>query len=128
MGGRVLGGNGGDAFCMGMCFVCVMVVNMVYRESLQGAMHTHLDIVFPSQQPPTHIPTPIFPHPCSPPTQAKAYTTRVGAGPYPTEIFGELGEEIRAIGHEYGTTTGRPRRVGWMDTVALNYACMYVRE
>jgi adenylosuccinate synthase len=58
--------------------------------------------------------------------QAKAYTTRVGAGPYPTEIFGELGENIRAIGREYGTTTGRPRRVGWLDMVALNYACMYV--
>ena len=60
------------------------------------------------------------------PSKAKAYTTRVGAGPYPTEIFGDLSEEIRATGHEYGTTTGRPRRVGWMDSVALNYACMYV--
>lgn len=55
---------------------------------------------------------------------AKAYTTRVGAGPYPTEIFGDLGENVRAIGREYGTTTGRPRRVGWMDVVALNYAIM----
>ena len=54
--------------------------------------------------------------------QAKAYTTRVGAGPYPTEIFGELGEEIRQIGAEYGTTTGRPRRVGWLDIPALKYA------
>lgn len=53
---------------------------------------------------------------------AKAYTTRVGAGPYPTEIFGELGEEIRRIGAEYGTTTGRPRRVGWLDIPALKYA------
>ncbi|GBF94224.1 Adenylosuccinate synthetase [Raphidocelis subcapitata] len=53
---------------------------------------------------------------------AKAYTTRVGAGPYPTEIFGDLGEKIREIGREYGTTTGRPRRVGWLDMVALNYA------
>lgn len=54
--------------------------------------------------------------------QAKAYTTRVGAGPYPTEIFGGLAEEIRRIGAEYGTTTGRPRRVGWLDIPALRYA------
>mmetsp|Transcript_38619 Transcript_38619/g.74019 ORF Transcript_38619/g.74019 Transcript_38619/m.74019 type:complete len:511 (+) Transcript_38619:61-1593(+) len=53
---------------------------------------------------------------------AKAYTTRVGAGPYPTEIFGDLGEDIRSKGYEYGTTTGRPRRCGWLDMVALNYA------
>lgn len=51
----------------------------------------------------------------------KAYTTRVGSGPYPTEIFGELAEELREIGREYGTTTGRPRRVGWLDIVALRY-------
>jgi adenylosuccinate synthase len=54
---------------------------------------------------------------------AKAYTTRVGAGPYPTEIFGQLAEELREIGAEYGTTTGRPRRIGWLDMVALKYAC-----
>jgi adenylosuccinate synthase len=54
--------------------------------------------------------------------QAKAYTTRVGAGPYPTEIFGDLAEDIRRIGAEYGTTTGRPRRVGWLDIPALKYA------
>ncbi len=54
---------------------------------------------------------------------AKAYTTRVGSGPYPTEIHGELGEAIRARGAEYGTTTGRPRRCGWLDAVALRYAC-----
>ena len=53
---------------------------------------------------------------------AKAYTTRVGAGPYPTEIFGDLGEKVREIGREYGTTTGRPRRVGWLDMVALRFA------
>jgi len=53
---------------------------------------------------------------------AKAYTTRVGAGPYPTEIHGDLAEELRAIGAEYGTTTGRPRRVGWLDVPALRYA------
>ena len=53
---------------------------------------------------------------------AKAYTTRVGAGPYPTEIFGDLGDRIRQVGAEYGTTTGRPRRCGWLDIVALRYA------
>ena len=52
---------------------------------------------------------------------AKAYSTRVGAGPYPTEIFGQLAEDLRAAGQEYGTTTGRPRRVGWLDMVALKY-------
>lgn len=51
----------------------------------------------------------------------KAYTTRVGAGPYPTEMFGTAAEELREIGREYGTTTGRPRRIGWMDIVALRY-------
>jgi adenylosuccinate synthase len=52
----------------------------------------------------------------------KAYTTRVGEGPYPTELFGDLAEELREIGAEYGTTTGRPRRIGWLDLVALQYA------
>jgi adenylosuccinate synthase len=52
----------------------------------------------------------------------KAYTTRVGAGPFPTELDDELGEEIRRIGGEFGTTTGRPRRIGWLDLVALRYA------
>ncbi|HEX4035266.1 MAG TPA: adenylosuccinate synthase [Solirubrobacteraceae bacterium] len=52
----------------------------------------------------------------------KAYTTRVGAGPFPTELDDSLGEEIRRIGGEYGTTTGRPRRTGWLDLVALRYA------
>lgn len=59
----------------------------------------------------------------------KAYTTRVGAGPYPTELFGDFAEELRAIGHEYGTTTGRPRRVGWLDMVALKFSvrlCVYI--
>ena len=54
--------------------------------------------------------------------QAKAYTTRVGAGPYPTEIHGAEAEELRKVGQEYGTTTGRPRRVGWLDIPALRYA------
>jgi adenylosuccinate synthase len=53
---------------------------------------------------------------------AKAYVTRVGAGPFPTELDDELGEEIRRRGGEFGTTTGRPRRTGWLDVVALRYA------
>jgi adenylosuccinate synthase len=55
--------------------------------------------------------------------QAKAYTTRVGAGPFPTELHGDQGEALRVAGHEFGTTTGRPRRCGWLDIVALNYVC-----
>jgi adenylosuccinate synthase len=54
---------------------------------------------------------------------AKAYSTRVGSGPYPTELHGQLAENIRKVGAEFGTTTGRPRRVGWLDIVALRYAC-----
>jgi len=53
---------------------------------------------------------------------AKAYTTRVGAGPFPSELDDELGELMRNRGGEFGTTTGRPRRVGWLDLVALRYA------
>jgi adenylosuccinate synthase len=53
---------------------------------------------------------------------AKAYVTRVGAGPFPTELEGPLADEIREHGGEYGTTTGRARRVGWLDLVALRYA------
>jgi adenylosuccinate synthase len=53
---------------------------------------------------------------------AKAYVTRVGAGPFPTELDGELADQIRERGGEYGTTTGRARRVGWLDLVALKYA------
>ena len=52
----------------------------------------------------------------------KAYTTRVGAGPYPTELLDEIGEGIAMRGHEFGTTTGRRRRVGWFDAVPLRYA------
>lgn len=52
----------------------------------------------------------------------KAYTTRVGTGPFPTEIDGEAGEALRQKGAEFGATTGRPRRVGWLDLVALRYA------
>ena len=54
----------------------------------------------------------------------KAYCTRVGGGPFPTELFDATGEELRKIGHEFGATTGRPRRCGWIDLVALNYACI----
>jgi adenylosuccinate synthase len=53
---------------------------------------------------------------------AKAYTTRVGAGPFPTELEDDLGERIRQAGGEFGTTTGRARRTGWLDLVALKYA------
>ncbi|MCJ8498112.1 adenylosuccinate synthase [Chryseobacterium salipaludis] len=55
---------------------------------------------------------------------AKAYTTRVGNGPFPTELLDELGEQMRATGHEYGATTGRPRRTGWLDLVSLKHATM----
>jgi adenylosuccinate synthase len=54
----------------------------------------------------------------------KAYCTRVGAGPFPTELFDETGARIRALGHEYGAVTGRERRCGWIDLVALKYAIM----
>ena len=53
---------------------------------------------------------------------SKAYTTRVGAGPFPSEIEGDLADHLRDRGGEYGTTTGRPRRIGWIDLVALRYA------
>lgn len=54
----------------------------------------------------------------------KAYMTRVGSGPFPTELNNELGEEIRKIGNEFGATTGRPRRTGWFDAVASRYSVM----
>lgn len=54
----------------------------------------------------------------------KAYCTRVGAGPFPTELFDEDGKKIRDLGHEYGAVTGRERRCGWIDLVALKYAIM----
>ncbi len=53
----------------------------------------------------------------------KAYCTRVGSGPFPTELMDETGENIRKLGNEFGSTTGRPRRCGWIDLVALKYAC-----
>lgn len=55
---------------------------------------------------------------------SKAYCTRVGSGPFPTELFDETGDLLRERGKEFGSTTGRPRRCGWIDLVALKYACM----
>lgn len=52
----------------------------------------------------------------------KAYTSRVGDGPFPTELFDEIGNQIREVGREYGTTTGRPRRIGWFDSVVVRHA------
>lgn len=54
----------------------------------------------------------------------KAYCTRVGSGPFPSELHDGTGEELRKIGNEFGATTGRPRRCGWMDLVSLRFACM----
>ncbi len=54
----------------------------------------------------------------------KAYCTRVGSGPFPTELLDETGEALRKAGHEFGATTGRPRRCGWLDLPALKHACM----
>ena len=54
----------------------------------------------------------------------KAYCTRVGSGPFPTELFDETGKRIRDLGHEYGAVTGRERRCGWIDLVALKYSIM----
>ncbi len=53
----------------------------------------------------------------------KAYTTRVGSGPFPTELFDDTGAEMAKVGHEFGAVTGRPRRCGWLDLVALKYTC-----
>ncbi|MBO3273513.1 adenylosuccinate synthase, partial [Hymenobacter defluvii] len=55
---------------------------------------------------------------------SKAYCTRVGSGPFPTELHDEVGEQIRQAGHEFGSTTGRPRRCGWVDLPALRYSIM----
>ena len=55
---------------------------------------------------------------------SKAYCTRVGSGPFPTELHDETGEQIRKTGNEFGSTTGRPRRCGWVDLIALQFACM----
>lgn len=55
---------------------------------------------------------------------SKAYITRVGSGPFPTEVHGELGDRIRKAGNEYGAVTGRPRRCGWFDVPLLRYTAM----
>jgi adenylosuccinate synthase len=55
----------------------------------------------------------------------KAYTTRVGAGPFPTELFDEMGEHLSRVGHEFGAVTGRPRRCGWFDAIALKRAVLH---
>lgn len=55
---------------------------------------------------------------------AKAYTTRVGEGPFPTELTGQIGEHLRSKGAEFGASTGRPRRCGWFDAVVVRYACL----
>jgi adenylosuccinate synthase len=55
---------------------------------------------------------------------SKAYCTRVGSGPFPSELENEVGAKLRKLGNEFGSTTGRPRRCGWIDLVALKYACM----
>ena len=54
----------------------------------------------------------------------KAYCTRVGAGPFPTELFDETGKMLRDLGHEYGAVTGRERRCGWVDLIQLRYSIM----
>ena len=54
---------------------------------------------------------------------AKCYTTKVGEGPFPTELSGKEADELRKLGNEYGATTGRPRKVGWIDLPALQYSC-----
>jgi len=54
----------------------------------------------------------------------KAYTTRVGEGPFPTELLDETGKRMREVGHEFGATTGRPRRCGWFDAVVARYSVM----
>ena len=53
----------------------------------------------------------------------KAYTSRVGSGPFPTECLDDMGDKLRSIGHEFGTTTGRPRRCGWLDLTQMRYSC-----
>ena len=101
---------------------------------LEGAQGTLLDVDFGT------YPYITSSHPTSggactgsgiPPTKVnnvigifKAYTTRVGEGPFPTELFDDDGKRISEIGVEFGATTGRPRRCGWLDLVALKYACM----
>ena len=84
------------------------------RLLCEGAQGTMLDVDFGS-----------YPFVTSSNTiSAGAYCTRVGSGPFPTELFDETGDKIRQVGHEYGAVTGRERRCGWIDLVALRYAIM----
>ena len=104
------------------------------RILAEGAQGTMLDIEFGSYPFVTSSNT-VSAGVCTglgvPPTQIgevygimKAYCTRVGSGPFPTELFNEEGEEMRKKGNEFGSTTGRARRCGWIDLVALKYAIM----
>jgi adenylosuccinate synthase len=97
----------------------------------EGAQATLLDVThgtypFVTSSHPTvggvYIGTGFRPRPLRVLGVAKAYTTRVGEGPFPTELTGEVGEQLRQVGHEFGTTTGRPRRCGWLDLPVLRYA------
>jgi adenylosuccinate synthase len=99
----------------------------------EGAQATFLDLDF-GTYPYVTSSNPISGGVCTgggvPPTHVKeiigvlkAYSTRVGSGPFPTEQDNEIGDSIRTLGHEYGTTTGRPRRCGWLDMVMINFAC-----
>eukprot|EP00897_Mesotaenium_endlicherianum_P006591 jgi/Mesen1/5960/ME000301S05089 len=94
----------------------VQYINEAYKGDrrilVEGGQATLLDIDFGT-----------YPFVTSSNPSTKAYTTRVGSGPYPTELFGQEGEDLRAAGFEYGTTTGRPRRCGWLDIVALQFVC-----
>ncbi len=96
----------------------------------EGAQGTFLDNTFgtyPFVTSSNTISGGVFPYVGIPPMSldvvgiVKAYTTRVGGGPFPTELLDGLGEQIRKQGHEFGTTTGRPRRCGWLDLVMLKY-------
>jgi adenylosuccinate synthase len=98
----------------------------------EGAQGTYLDIdhgTYPYVTSSNTVSGNMFSGSGAPPTSidyilgiCKAYTTRVGEGPFPTELFGEEGELIRKIGDEYGATTGRPRRCGWFDAVIVKRA------
>ena len=95
----------------------------------RGRCSTSTTAPIPSSPPPTRSPARPASAPGSGPTDiddvwgiTKAYSTRVGSGPFPTELEDEVGERLRENGDEFGTTTGRPRRCGWLDLVALKYA------
>src|SRR4030095_657272 len=105
--------------------------NSILAEGAQGVM---LDIDFgtyPFVTPSNTISSGVCSGLGIPPTAirdvigvSKAYCTRVGSGPFPSELTGEEGEKLRVAGHEFGSTTGRPRRCGWIDLPQLKYAAM----